>query len=220
MSLPFTAEQFLAIFAAWNRATEPIHTINYLIGGALMILVMVGLPGAGRVVAFGLSLAWATMGLGYHLLFFSTINPAAPLFGALFLAQAILFAGAGITGKWLRFEGRLPWTLKSAAGLLLAVYGLAGYALASFLAGYAYPRVPLFATAPCPTVIFTLGLVLLTRPPAGWAIYAIPLAWSAIGGSAAVLLGVPQDYGLIAGGIVALLFLLTRSSAASGAKIQ
>ncbi len=32
----------------------------------------------------------------------------------------------------------------------------------------------------------------------------IPAVWSVIGGSAAVLLSVPQDYGLIAAGLIAL----------------
>jgi hypothetical protein len=36
---------------------------------------------------------------------------------------------------------------------------------------------------------------------------AIPLAWSAIGGTAAFALGVPQDLGLLAAGLLALTLL-------------
>ena len=60
---------------------------------------------------------------------------------------------------------------------------------------------PLFGVAPCPTTIFTLGLLLLSN--ASWRLFVIPLVWSAIGGSAAVLLAVPQDYGLILAGAIA-----------------
>jgi uncharacterized membrane protein YjjB (DUF3815 family) len=67
---------------------------------------------------------------------------------------------------------------------------------------------PLFGVAPCPTTIFTLGMLLLSN--ASWRLFAIPLVWSIIGGSAAVLLGVPQDYGLILAGAVAAIFLITR----------
>jgi hypothetical protein len=60
---------------------------------------------------------------------------------------------------------------------------------------------PLFGVAPCPTTIFTLGMLLLSN--ASWRLFVIPLFWSAVGGSAALLLAVPQDYGLILAGAIA-----------------
>ena len=67
---------------------------------------------------------------------------------------------------------------------------------------------PVFGVAPCPTTIFTLGMLLPSN--AAWPLFVIPLVWSVIGGSAAVLLVVPQDYGLILDGAIAAMLIITR----------
>jgi hypothetical protein len=69
-------------------------------------------------------------------------------------------------------------------------------------------RVPTFAL-PCPTTIFTAGVLLLASPP--WRPLAIvPIMWSVIGGSAAFLLGVRADYALPVAGASLALFALQK----------
>ena len=53
---------------------------------------------------------------------------------------------------------------------------------------------------PCPVALFTLGWLLLLRSPVKWWVTAIPVAWSLIGGTAAFLLEVPQNWVLLASG--------------------
>jgi len=67
---------------------------------------------------------------------------------------------------------------------------------------------------PCPTTIFTFG-ILLCAGGNRLAVLVIPLLWSVIGGSAAVLWQVPQDYGLIAAGILSLISLIAHPSLSS-----
>ena len=56
---------------------------------------------------------------------------------------------------------------------------------------------------PCSVTIFSLGLLRLAGPmPRG--LLGIPCLWSLVGGSAAFLLGVPQDWVLLLAGIAAL----------------
>jgi hypothetical protein len=58
---------------------------------------------------------------------------------------------------------------------------------------------------PCPTTLFTAGLLLSLEPGgpgAPWYLLIIPLAWTLIGGSAAILLGVLPDVALLLGGAV------------------
>ena len=75
-----------------------------------------------------------------------------------------------------------------------------------------YPEMPMFGVTPCPVTIFTFGMLLLTtRPPSRW-LLVIPFIWSLIGGSAAVLLGVPQDWALLASGLIAIPLILHRDS--------
>jgi len=58
----------------------------------------------------------------------------------------------------------------------------------------------LFGVAPCPTTIFTIGMLLLAR--GRWVVWLsiIPLLWSLVGLAAALQLGIPEDFGLPAAG--------------------
>lgn len=73
------------------------------------------------------------------------------------------------------------------------------------LAGHGWPRAPVFGVAPCPTTIFTLALLLASRTPL--VVAAIPVLWALVGTTAAVLLGVPEDLGLL---VAVAAFLLLR----------
>ncbi len=79
------------------------------------------------------------------------------------------------------------------------------YPLLSTLIGHRYPEAPTFGL-PCPTTIFTLGLLSWTRPSVPWPLTIVPIGWAIIGSSAAVRLGMWEDLGL---GIGAMLFLVT-----------
>jgi hypothetical protein len=101
----------------------------------------------------------------------------------------------------------------AALGWVLLAYAMVGYTLLGWLAGMRYPAMPTFGITPCPLVIFTWGLLLLARPAPPWRLVAVPLLWSLIGGSAALLLGVPQDWPLLASGLIALPLLMRRQHA-------
>lgn len=66
----------------------------------------------------------------------------------------------------------------------------------------------MFGVAPCPTTIFTFGLLLLTRGPVPLRLLVIPLLWALVGASAALHLGVREDLGLVVTGLVATALLL------------
>ena len=73
----------------------------------------------------------------------------------------------------------------------------------------------MFGVTPCPVVIFTFGLFLLaTRPVPVW-LLVVPFIWSLIGGSAAILLGVQQDWLLLASGFIAVPLIVVRNRRAA-----
>ncbi len=122
----------------------------------------------------------------------TTINPAAPVFAGAFLLQALAFVWTGVVGHRLAFAwGRAPrhWV---AAGLLLMA--LAYPVLAQLTVGVG-PRAPTFGV-PCPTALFTAGCLLAAVPPVPRGLLVIPVLWSLIGGSAALLLGIRIDAAL------------------------
>lgn len=81
--------------------------------------------------------------------------------------------------------------------------------LIGYFAGHQYPRTPIFGVAPCPTTIFTFG-ILLAAERLHWYLYLIPLLWAFIGTSAAFVLGVREDFGLAAAAIVFVSFKFSR----------
>jgi hypothetical protein len=101
----------------------------------------------------------------------------------------------------LRFSPVADW--RGATGGILIAYALLAYPLLGWLAGHRYPRAPTFGV-PCPTAIFTLGILLLAAPPVPRVAYIVPVLWAAVGSVAAFALGVPEDLGLLAAGIAAL----------------
>jgi hypothetical protein len=94
---------------------------------------------------------------------------------------------------------------------VLILYAMVVYPLLGAVFGHMYPAAPVFGVAPCPATIFTFGMLLWTvgRVP-GW-LLIIPGAWSVIGLSAALNLGVPEDFGLLVAGLTGIAMLLYRN---------
>lgn len=195
MTLPFTHDQFLDVFAAYNAAFWPLAAVLWLVTAGALGTLASGRP-ASRLLAGLLSVHWLTSGAAYHLVHFRVINPAATLFALAFILEAVLFAWFGVLRAQLTFEcGRSPRQILGAA---LSVYALAYPALA-LASGMQWPRVPLFAV-PCPTTLLTAGLLLLTPARQLRGLAVVPILWSVVGGSAALILGVRPDLMLIAAG--------------------
>lgn len=204
--IPFSAEVFFALFEQYNRAIWPAQIVAYALGLAALVLVLRPVPGAGRIVAMILAAAWAWNGVAYHIMHFATINVAAPIFGWVFVAQAALLAWTGVLRGALAFgftRDAAGW-----AGLGLAVFAMAVYPALGWLAGHGWPQAAMFGVAPCPTTIFTIGLLLLVRGRTPRHLLVIPLLWSLVGGSAAWFLAVPEDLSLLAAGLIGLALAL------------
>jgi hypothetical protein len=199
MELPFTVDQFLGVFEAMNRAIWPAQLGAYALGAATLALALRGGRSAGRAVPGLLAGAWAFVGVVYHLVYFAPVNPAAWLFGAAFLFQVVLFVGAAARGRL-----ELGWapSPRAVLGLALVAYAAVVYPLLGAAWGRAWPRAPMFGVAPCPTVIFTFGILLLARGPVPRRLLVLPFLWSLLGASAALQLRVREDLGLLVAGVL------------------
>lgn len=205
--LPFTAAQFFDLFARYNAAVWPAPIAAYVLGAIAVGAALRGIRAGDVIVVSVLALFWGWTGVAYHWLAFAAINQAAWLFGALFIIEAALLTWFGLAHARLRFGYRRGTA--RAVGLLFVAYAAIIYPLLGLAAGHAYPAIPMFGITPCPVTIFTLGLLLLARP-LPWPALIVPLLWSLIGGSAAFLLDVPQDWPLLVSGPLALALLWRR----------
>jgi len=206
--LPFTTEQFHEVFARYNEAIWPIQIVAYAAGGTSIGLLWVRPRRADCAIAWILGGLWLWTGVVYHGLYFAGINRLAYLFTALFVLQAVLLV-------WLASRLHFAKASKLGIGLstVLIVYAMILYPLVGLAAGHAYAAMPMFGVTPCPVTLFTFGMLLLA-PSAPRSLFAIPFLWSLIGGSAALILDVPQDWPLLLSGllVVGLLWLQGRAS--------
>ena len=209
LMLPFSREQYLFVFIAYNEAIWPAQIVTFLLG--LVAFAAALKPGqtTTRLAAGILAAFWVWTGVAYHWLFFAAINKAAYLFGAMFVVQDIAVVYAGLTGMGrLRFgfqRGPASWI-----GILFVLYSAVLYPLIGIWTGHPYPTMPMFGVTPCPVTIFTFGLFLLTVERLPRWLLIIPFLWSLVGGSAAILIDVPQDWFLLASGVIAVPLVLVR----------
>jgi hypothetical protein len=207
MKLPFTQQEFLEVFRTYNTAVWPMQLVFFLAG----ILVLLStwkqfLP--SRFLFFVLAFLWAWMGLVYHLGFFFSINPVAGIFGIVFAVQSLAFLVYGSFSENIAFSMH---DVQGKAGFALMIFALFIYPLSAVFTDHAYPSSPTFGL-PCPTVIFTLGLLMCANRRFSNFLFLIPLAWSVVGFSAALQLGMFEDISLLLAAFIFLGFRLRTST--------
>ena len=194
--MPFTPAQFFEVFRSYNEFVWPAPLLLSLLA---VVAATVAFTGRQLAVKLTLLLLFVWCAVMYHWLHFTPVNPAAWLFGALFVAGGFLFLRDVHFGE--------AAGARVVAGLLFIGYALVAYPLIAFALGHRYPWLPTFG-APCPLTIYAIGLLLTARAPLPVAPAIVPLIWAAIGSSAAVSLGVREDLGLTAAGLTLLAVLI------------
>jgi Family of unknown function (DUF6064) len=96
-TLPFTAEVLSSVVQTYNRAVWPAQVVAYVLALALVWIAIRPRYGGYRRVAHSLAgaalaAAWAWTGVAFHFSYFANINFLAPVYGSLFVVQALLLA--------------------------------------------------------------------------------------------------------------------------------
>jgi hypothetical protein len=213
MNLPFTGEQFLEVFRKYNESVFPLQILFFLLALTAVYLVIRPSRNSGTVISAIVALLWLWTGSVYHIIFFSEINQAALAFGALFIMQSFFIIYYGVFRQDLVF--RIHQDVNSFLGIILIIYALVVYPVIGYFMGHVYPSSPTFGL-PCPTTIFTFGILLLNTKKWKFILFIIPLVWSVIGLSAAVQLNMREDFGLIISSLLVTLVFFYRKRKASG----
>lgn len=207
MKLPFTREEFLELFKAYNLGIYPMQLFFYLLAVLILFFSINQNSKNKNYINGSLAFLWLWMGIIYHLFLFTRINPAAWLFGFLFILQAYVLIHYGFIRKKLFFQFKsnlYGWT-----GALLILYALVIYPVLGQFSDHPFPYNPGLGL-PCPTTIFTLGIYLWQDKKLPVPVLLLPLLWSVIGSMAAIYLGIAEDTGLIASGLVSGILLLVK----------
>ena len=192
--MPFTTEQFLQVFEKYNQAIYPIQFALILVAVVAIVLAASRKPSGNNIISGLLGFLWLWTGIVYHWIFFTEISPPAYLFGTLFIFQGLLFLYKGVARSRLSF--RASRRFDGILGAVFMAYALVIYPLIGYGLGRIFPSTPTFGT-PCPTTIFTFGLLLWADRKISLSLLIIPVLWSIVGTSAALSFGIKEDFGLL-----------------------
>jgi hypothetical protein len=208
MKLPFTLDQFLDVFRQYNRSVWPMQIILILLALVAVYFSLRKKTYSNKIIVSILAFFWLWMGIIYHFQFFSSINKAAILFGSLFIVQSLVFLYFGVIKNKLNFKLRTD--VFGAMGIVLIVFALLIYPLLGYRLGHVYPSSPTFGL-PCPTTIFTLGILLFSAIRIPPVIVIIPFLWTLIGFSAAFSLGMEEDTSLLIAGLLFVVMIIYKN---------
>ncbi|MGA9380755.1 MAG: DUF6064 family protein [Phormidium sp.] len=197
LGIPFTTEQFFRVFEKYNQTIFPMQVVLILVAIASVALAISRKPYANQTISGLLGFLWLWAGVVYHLIFFTEISPPAYLFGALFVFQGLLFLYEGVLKNRLSF--RISQKFYGIVGAIFISYALVIYPLIGYALGRTFPASPTFGV-PCPTTIFTFGLLLWTNKKFPSSLLIVPILWSLVGTSAALSFGIKEDFGLLVAG--------------------
>jgi len=180
--VPFTPATYLRLFELTNEATWPLPLATWAAGLAAAVLALGRRDWQVRAVLLLLAAAWAWVSWAYHLDRHAAINPAAPWYAAAFALQAVVLAALAARGG-VTFSAAGPGVFIAAAGL----------ALWPLLRPVDWQAVEVFGTAPDPTAVVTLGLLLMAAGRARWLwiTLPVPLLWCLASGLTLLALELP-----------------------------
>jgi hypothetical protein len=180
--LLFSPRTYYRLFELYNSEIWPGQVLALLVGLAMLALLRKAGPWQSRIIAVVLAAAWAWVAWAYHYARYASINWAATYFAAAFALEALLLLGFGVVK---RFHLRPSDGWISRAGIGLVVFALVLHPLIGPLVGRSWSQVEIFAIAPDPTVIATLGVLVLASGSSIWLLLAIPILWCFVSGATA-----------------------------------
>lgn len=201
MQLPFTTDQFLDVFSLYNTGVWPAQIIIYILA-IISVFSIINKKANSKITFYVLAILWLWMGIVYHIMFFSVINPASYFFGLLFIIQGVDFLFSSYHKNIYQFE--FKWNVFGITGFFFIIFSLMLYPVINHLNSHIYPATPTFGL-PCPTTIFTFGILLLLSNKIPVRLFIIPVIWAVIGFSAAIQLNILADIGLL---ISAIFFVI------------
>jgi len=188
--LLFSPRVYWRMFELHNAALWPLHVLT-LAAGFVIILLIAWRPGTGaRWPALILAILWAFVGWSFLWNRYATINWAAAYIApAFFVEGALLIVVSFLHGLAFDRHGPAGWI-----GYLILTFALAGQPLLALLQGRGWASSEVFGIAPDPTVIATLGVLLLARGRLLPVLLPIPVLWCLLSGITLHTMGEPQAW--------------------------
>jgi hypothetical protein len=160
-------------------------------GLIILLLIAWGPRTLARWLALILATLWMLVGWSFLWNRYATINWAAAYIAPAFAVEGVLLLVIGSLGHGLAFDRR---GLAGWIGYLILAFALAGAPLLAPLQGRGWATSEVFGIAPDPTVIATLGVLLLARGRLLPLLVPIPILWCLLSGMTLSTMGEPQAW--------------------------
>jgi hypothetical protein len=200
--LLFSPRTYYRLFERYNQAVWPAQIVTISLGLFLLGALRSNKPWWGRVVSGVLALLWIWVGLAFLWRRYANINWAVGYLVPLFALEAMLLIWFGVVTRELSFRMTRGATAMLGGALLLVAIPV--YPLLAGLTGRSWRSAEVFGLAPDPTVLATLGLLLLTART-HWTLLLVPLLWCLFSGATLVALGSPEAPILLVAALLTLI---------------
>lgn len=204
--LMFAPRTYWRLFELHNEAWWPAQPLLVLAGLLWMAWARQRAPVALRVGSAGLAAAWAFVALAFLLPRYAPINWAAPTLASVFILQALGLATLATRSDLHAVPAGWRWR----TGALLGGWALLGHPLLAPVLGRPWLQAEFFGMAPDPGAIATLGFLLCLSGPSRFTrwllrlLWALALAWCALGTGTLWTMGSAQAWVLLAAMLAAL----------------
>ena len=206
---PFTLQEFFNMIASYNTAYWPLPLVTYALGILAAILAWLKSDYASKTAASILALFWLWTGIVFYGFWMSQLSRSSFVFSVLFVIQAVLLVWAGVMQRNLSFNARAD--IYGLIGGLAILYGMAGYPVIEFFLNRGYPQTLILGMAPCPTTVFTLGMLMWSDSPTPRRVLVIPVSYAIVGGAMVAAQGIVEDLGMLTVGLLAVIMILNRN---------
>lgn len=187
--IPFSRETYFRLFERYNVGVWPAPIIGLAMG---LTALFTARRADGRVLRIPFLLTavcWVWVGWVFQIHWYAPLSWPGIYFGFGFVLQGVLMA---VFLGWSPLAGSSEGASRDPGpALWILVFALVLQPLLGLLSGRPWYGLEVFGSAPDPTALATLGLLLLIRHPLRWLLAIIPLAWCLISGATLWVLSVP-----------------------------
>lgn len=198
--LLFSPRTYYRLIERYNESLWPGQIATIGLGLVIAGLLRRPVPWRGRAVSAILAALWSWVAWAFVWRRYAAINWAATYLVWLFAIEVPLLLWVGAVRGALDFQWRR--SVRGTVGVALFGCSLALYPMLAPLLHRGWRQAETFGVAPDPTVVATLGLLLLAagRPRRG--LLAVPVLWCLFSGATLLAMGSPEAWILLGAAIL------------------
>ncbi|MCB2207245.1 MAG: hypothetical protein KQH67_03010 [Bacteroidetes bacterium] len=198
--------EFIGLIAQYNQAMYPLQILLFILGLLAVILTHLMQYKKNTYTAIILGILWIYSGLIYFFMYLPQHSQMSYFYGSLFMLQGLfLFYEAFFRNK-LSFG--FQKSAKDITAYIIILTGLLIYPLVTIASGHHIPEIMTLGL-PGPTVIFTLGFLMLGTNRNPLYLVLIPSLWGLVGFTLSLSAGVYVDGLTLISAIITVSWLLT-----------